>query len=415
MKKIRLLEVRTLPELEEKRNNLLDELDDMLEKSKQEQRDFSSEEQNKWNKVTREIDLLNKKLKKAEDEHERNLNKGRRTENRTLKDAILPNEKLEKRHYQKDHMDLDLGELVKVMAGRGDSRSNEDKYYRSMSSAGNKMLIPQQLADQIIDVARSQSAIFGNIPVVQMPSNNLKIVVQTGDAVANFVNEGELIPTSDPIFQAVDLEGQTLALFVPVSEQLLNSTMNLTSQLMYSCSQAIAQALDKAVLYGKGTGNDPKEIKGLCTYDTINKEAHNDDISYDAIIKGIKAVKKNNIEPTNVCYSSVIGSDLAMLKDGTGQYINEPKLLENYMVSESNNLKEKDLLIYDRGSLLMGIHEGITIEWGHSADMFQRIQKGLRIYLRADLGVIRPKGITLVSTTVRGIDEEIYIKNSKTK
>lgn len=39
----------------------------------------------------------------------------------------------------------------------------------------------------------------------------------------------------------------------------------------------------------------------------------------------------------------------------------------------------------------------MTIEVGTSGDMFQRIQKGIRIYLRADLGVINEKAITKVT------------------
>ena len=41
----------------------------------------------------------------------------------------------------------------------------------------------------------------------------------------------------------------------------------------------------------------------------------------------------------------------------------------------------------------------MTIEWGTSGDMFQRIQKGLRIVLRADLGVTNEKGVTIATVT----------------
>ena len=46
--------------------------------------------------------------------------------------------------------------------------------------------------------------------------------------------------------------------------------------------------------------------------------------------------------------------------------------------------------------LLLGLQQGIKVEWGYSADQFQRIQKGLRIYLRADLGVLNEKAVTQV-------------------
>ena len=88
-----------------------------------------------------------------------------------------------------------------------------------------------------------------------------------------------------------------------------------------------------------------------------------------------------------------------MLKANDGQYIMPPSSISEYEIEESNNMKDDETLVFDSESLLLGLHKGITIEWGTSGDMFQRIQKGLRIYLRADLGVIRPKGISLVKVS----------------
>ncbi len=336
------------------------------------------------------------------------MNKKEDNDTRMIKNVILPNEKIEKRHYSAEESNMDFGELVKTMAGKGNNNSAENRYYRAMSSSGNKVVIPRPLSDQIIDMARSQSALFGNIPIVQMPHNNLRIAVQTQDAQANFVNENDLIPATEAIFSPVDLEGKTLAIFIPVSEQLLDSASNLSQQLIYSCSKAIAVALDKALLYGQGMSEDglrSNEIKGLATYDTINKIEHTSKINYNPIIAGVYDVKKNNIEPTHICMSSIIASDLAMHTDANGQYIKKPDTLMPYSMIESNNMNDKEVLVYDQNSLLLGIHKGITIEFGHSADMFQRIQKGLRIYLRADMAVVRPKGVTLVNVkTIRDDD-----------
>lgn len=413
--KIKIAEFRALPMEEkgliEERNDLLDEMDTIVERTK-ESRSLSESDKQRVDEIRSRIDNIDDILKLFNEQRSEentimakvgNNNNQNDEDFRALKDAILPNEKLEKRSYSKQDSYLDLGELVKVMAGRGSNNSRENEYYRSMATAGNKVLIPMSLSDRIIDYARNQSAVFGKIPIVQMPNNNLRVAVQTKDAQANFVNEGDLIPTSDTMFTPVDLEGKTLAIFIPVSEQLLDSAQNLSQQLVYSCSQALSVALDKAILYGKGAaleeGETPDEIKGIFNYDSINKVSHTGKADYDVIIKGLKSVKQNNIMPTDICYSSTVASELAMLKDTTGQYITEPGILSNYNKSESNNIKDTDILVYDYNALLLGIHKGITIEWGYTTDMFQRIQKGLRLYVRADLGVVRPKGISAVAVT----------------
>ena len=342
--------------------------------------------------------MIEDKINEIEEKHKQSMEStpSNSDETRTLKDAIYPNEKLEKRVYQDSN--LDLGKLIRGMSGLGwNGATKEREYYRTMESGTNKVVIPQQLADRIVDYARTKSAIFGKVPVMQMENNNLTVAVQTKDAVASFVKEGELIPTSDVAFEGVTLEGKTLALFIPISEQLLDSASNLSEQLVYSCAQAIAQALDKAMIYGKGVVPDTSyEIKGISLYDSINNVTCTTK-DYDLIIKGAKEIKKANLNPTNVCLSSDLAGELQMLKAKDGQYIMPPASISDYEIVESNNMKDNETLVFDSESLLLGLHKGITIEWGTSGDMFQRIQKGLRIYLRADLGVIRPKGITLVT------------------
>lgn len=356
--------------------------------------------------ITAEIRELERKVEVAkaiEDEEFRELKEQKKKEDkeeqeekeeRALKEVILPGEKFEKRT---DAQKLRLDKIVRGMAGKGwEGAEAEREYYRSMTSSANSTIIPQELANKIIDVARTNSAIFGRIPTVPMESNNLTIAVQTKDPVAEFVVEGEPITESEAVFTKVTMEGKTLAIFIPVTEQLLDSAENLNAQLTNSCAKAIALALDKALLYG--TGEEDK-IKGISLYENINKITHTGGNSYDMLIKGIKEIKKSNVTPTDITYSTDTGMDLSMLKDGNGQYITRPVSLDQYTFTESNNVKTNEAYVYDYNSLLLGIHKGVTMEWGASADQFQRIMKGLRIYIRTDLAVINQKGITQITVT----------------
>ncbi|MBC2459396.1 phage major capsid protein [Clostridium beijerinckii] len=406
MKK-KILELRAVENLKGMTEELLEtklkinKMVDELEKDEK-RAYFNDEEKKEYNSLVERAEDLQQEILKIEDEREKKINFNN-AEFRAIENVILPNEKIEKRSYSDNsNPNMDFGKLVKGMAGKGwNGAKKEQEHYRAMQSAENSVIIPQVLADRIIDVARTKSALFGKTPVIQMDNNNLSIAVQTKDAVANFVNEGELIPTGEALFEKVDLKGKTLAIFIPVSEELLDSASNLSNQLLNSSAMAIGLALDKAMLYGKGVvEGSPTEIKGISEYATINKVSHTGaTLDYDLLIKGLKSCKSSNIEPNNIVYSTDMGMDLAMLKDSQGQYITKPSALNNYTISESNNVNANESYIYDSNSLLLGLHKGVTIEWGVSGDMFQRIQKGLRIYLRADLGVINPKGITQATFT----------------
>lgn len=400
----KIKEFRTLPSdvkaLEETRAEAITEMDSILSKAKIEKRNLTNEEDSRFNSLRLQVMGIDQEIRTIDE------NSGihrESSETRVIDGIVYPDEKLEKRAYSENN-NLDLGKLIKGMSGLGWNGANEERaYYRAMESGTNKVVIPQQLADRIIDYSRANSALFGKVPVVLMPNNNLTIAVQTKDGEAKFVKEGDLIPSTDIKFKPVTLEGKTLALFVPISEQLLNSASNLSNQIMTSCARAISVALDKALLYGEGVVKEleeitKSEIKGITKYDSINKVSC-DKADYDLIIKGAQPIKKANLIPTDVCLNSDLASQLEMLKTTDGQYVIPPKAIENYNITQSNNVNDNEAVVFDRNSLLLGIQQGMTIEWGTSEDMFQRVQKGLRIIIRADLGVTNEKGVTSVTVT----------------
>lgn len=400
----KILEIRALPcnlkALEERQNEVIVEMESIIAKAKSEKRDLNEEEEKRFNSLSFEAEGIKQELRISEEN--RDIQKAS-PEVRAVDGMVYPNEKLEKRSYSENN-NLDLGKLIKGMSGLGWNGANEEReYYRTMESGTNKVVIPQKLADRIVDYARANSALFGKVPVVSMPNNNLTIAVQTKDGEARFVKEGDLIPETDITFKPVTLEGKTLALFVPISEQLLSSASNLSNQIITSCARAIAIALDKALLYGEGVVKNSEtiikeEIKGVTKYENINKVTCNK-ADYDLIIKGAQPIKKANLIPTDVCLNSDLAIQLEMLKTTDGQYVIPPAAIEDYYITQSNNVKNNEAVVFDKNSLLLGIQQGMTIEWGTSGDMFQRIQKGLRIIIRADLGVTNEQGVTLVTIT----------------
>lgn len=337
-------------------------------------------------------EIISANVKKVGDEEN--------VEIRMLKNVILPGEKLRFTNDRaKSRRNLEFGKLVRGLSGQGWKDAENERNYYINSESNSNILMPNDIANEIIDLARNQSAILGKIPITPMAHNNLKVLTQKKDAEGHFVTEGDLIPSSEAVFDGVDMKGKTLAMFIPISLQLLESADNLDSQLELTTAKAIAQALDKALLYGKGiVKGKADEIKGITLYDNINKLTHNN-VDYDLIIKGAKPIKKANIIPTNVCYNTDLASDLEMQKDSTGQYITMPNSLLQYVHSESNNLKDNTAIVYDKNSLLLGINQELKMEWGTSQDMFQRLQVGLRLYIRADLAIVNPKGISIVEVS----------------
>lgn len=397
---IRILETRALPPLLEKRNNLLDEMESLTKKANEETRSLNAKEIKRFNEIKEEIESIDETLKAEEEK--RSYIDGTGVPGKKKDGHTGSSKKQELRVFKAgepiqietrdDDVNFSMGKLVRAMAGT-EKEGEAVQYLRDMSSATGSVVIPKSLAVEIIDKAREQSAVFGKIPTTVLANNNLTVAKISKDATASFVAEGDLIPESSTEFTGVTLEGKTLAMYVPVTEQLLASA-NISDVLMNSCAKAIATALDKALIYGDGTGAN---IKGISTHDNINKVAHTGKVDYNMLIKGIGATKGSNIIPTDIVYNTTAGTDLAMLTDSNGQYIVPPKVLDNYTISESNNISDDQVLIYNRDSLLLGVNKDIQLEWGYTSDGFQRMIKALRIYIRCDLGVVNESGVSLVT------------------
>lgn len=385
------VELRALPPKVEEMNKYIERMNTIVDKADRETRAVNEAEQKEFIDLKAKVDKLKEEIRLEEETRALDM-KPVKVNYDDLK-IIQPNQSFASEC--RNHTNIKMGDIVKAMSGK-DATHEATEYVRSMNSVTGAVTIPQQLAGTIFDIARSQSAVLGRIPAVNMDANNLTIAKISKDATASFVAEGELIPESSALFEGVTLKGKTMAIYVPVTEQLLSSA-NISDVLMSACGKAIAEALDKAFIYGDGKGAN---IKGLATYDGINKVDHDGPADYNMLLKGVKASKKANIRPTDVVVNTNTGTDLAMLTDANGQYIVPPRALDTYTLSESNNIEDNQALVYDAQSLLVGINDGISIEWGYSNDGFQRMVKSLRIYIRCDLGVINEKAVSLVTATV---------------
>ena len=192
----------------EDREKHLGELEDIIAKVETEKRTLTRTENERVVQLKRTVVAIDAELKTIKDEKDRYFNELRGESgdnNAIMQGVIMPGEKFEKRAYAEQ--EISLFKLVRGMCtGKWDGAQEERSYYSSMSSANNSVVIPQKLSDKLIDVMRTQAAIIGQIPVVKMPSNNLTIAVQKRDAECHFVNEGELIPASEAIFEGVTVE-----------------------------------------------------------------------------------------------------------------------------------------------------------------------------------------------------------------
>lgn len=290
---------------------------------------------------------------------------------------------------------LRIGKYIKGMVtGDWKNASDEREAFTALSTTTGTTLIPTSLSAQIIDLARNRMALSG-IPIIPMESNNLTIAKIVSDPVFGFKEELEVAEESEMSFAPITLKSKTIYGLMKISLELLNSASNIEQIVTQAMAESVAQAIDKAGLYGKGD----KEPLGIIRVEGINKIESVEAVEtskYIPFVRGIGSITKANGEPNTISYNSDIDTELNLLTDTTGQPLNAPEVVKKLDKKLSNNIKDKQALIFDKNSIVMGLQNRIAIDTSKSLG-FKDGSVYLRIYAMLDFAVLKPKNITVIN------------------
>lgn len=307
----------------------------------------------------------------------------------------------------KEERALDLGKYIKGIV-TGDW-TNAEAEKRAMMTTATGTVIPQVLSARIIDQARSVSVFTDSgVPVLPMTSNNLTLARVKNDPVFKFKEEGAEAAESSFELEPVTLKAKTCYGYAYVSLEAINSSSNLTQIITNTFASAIANSIDKAMLYGQdnaqGNAKETFAPSGILNDQNINTIASaNNEPAYHSLLKARAEVKKNNGNPTNYIINADTEMYLDIYTDSVGAYQGRPVTLGGMVSKVSNQMKYdaaagSDALVFDKEALAIGIQKNINIEMFTNSD--ECIKKGLvgfRIYSMLDCVVTQPKHITKIT------------------
>ena len=315
--------------------------------------------------------------------------------------SVRKNETI-KRKLNIENRGLNIGKYIRGIAtGNWENAENEK---RAMTTAGTGTLIPRELSADIIDMAREVSLFTSaDVPVIPMKSNNITISRVKKDPVFSFKQEAKSGVSAEFELESVELKSKTCYGYAYVSLEAIKSSKNLDFIIYDVFSKAIANSIDKAMLYGQYNTNttsyDDFAPAGIMNDEGINKLTAVEGQGYDTFIKAISKVRKENGDPTSYCINSDTEELLSLLKTSDGQYLNPPQAIAklNKVVSNQLNSDEEsgsDALVFDPLSMIIGIQNEIQIQMFDNTD--ECIKNGLvgfRVYAMIDCIATQPKHI----------------------
>lgn len=382
------------------RNELIQKMDKLINRAKQEQRSLTDEEKTSFNKMEQEVkemdadsgngnekdSFIESKLKEFEKE---SRSAKRRSEN-----------PLEVRGYRgkerigEHKTDVQIGDLIYSHI-TGKFRNEEVRAALSTTSGG--LTIPTEVYSNFIDMLRDVS-FLGECTVYPMNTKALSIPKVVGDIAPAFKLENELIAETTPIFDSAQLEAKPLYALCPISLELIEaSNLDMGSVITQLMASAMGAAMQNFMLHGGVNGytgilNDA----GINTITTAT-------VDYTSIGAGIRAVRNNN----GVVNGLVINSDdlmnLELLQDTTNQYIQPPKFMDDLRIYDvANSIVTGSAMLGDLSSIAFGVlsEGGLQIEIDRYGEAFSRGQIRIRARLNGDFTLTNPKLISQIIPTI---------------
>jgi len=278
-------------------------------------------------------------------------------------------------------------------------------------------LVPTQLSNRVIDLARAKTAaIQAGALTIPMSSNVLDVAKATSDPAAGWKSENAAATASDMTFDRIRFQARTLMALVKVSVELMEDSQLLAGTLENALAQALALELDRVALYGSGTAPEPKGLKnwpGVQVYSMGTNGAAL--TSYAPFSQAVQLIQQANGTPNAVIMAPRTAGEVDRLADTTGQPLQPPesyRALKKLVTSQvpvnlaqgtANNAT--DVFAGDFSQLLIGMRQQIRVEVSReasdaSSSAFSNLQVWVRAYLRADIAVAQPAHFCIVTGIV---------------
>lgn len=240
MKKFRVLETRSMPTFIEQRNNLLDEMEGLLNKVKEETRAFTEKESTRYDEIKKEIEQLDKTIKAEEEARA-----------------------LEKKEEKKT-TEVETRELAEERAFENYLRGVvEERADVNLTTGDNGAVIPSSIANKII------KKVYDICPVYQLATRynvggTLNIPYydeETQSITMAYATEFQDLESTSGKFLSIELKGFLAGALTKVSRSLINnSQFAIVPFVINAMAESISRWIENELLNGTAD-----KVAGLST------------------------------------------------------------------------------------------------------------------------------------------------------
>jgi HK97 family phage major capsid protein/HK97 family phage prohead protease len=309
--------------------------------------------------------------------------------------------------------EFSLGRAVRGMVtGAWDDAELERRALSEGSDAAGGFAVPSPLASYTIDLIRNASQVINAGAVtVPMESETLTIPRLASDPTPEWHEENAEVKDSDPSFERVTFTAHTLPVLTRISMELFEDISSSASdRISNALIQSVSLEMDRAALRGSGTDPEPKGLRNQEGVDIRSLGTNGAKLTdWSAIVKALGAVKRRNITPSGVIWSSRTAETYALMTDTLHQPLMPPQYVREVPFYETNQIpddltqgtaKEEASEVYvGRWSdLLIGVRPTLGVRLRQLNERFaDNLQVGLLAWIRCDVQIAHPASFSVIT------------------
>lgn len=186
-----------------------------------------------------------------------------------------------------------------------------------ISTNRTNITLPAEVSAEIIQKTQEQSAVMQLATKIDLPGRGLTIPVITGDPEANWVDETNVKPVSNPSLSTKNMKGYTLAVIVPFSNQFRRDMKGLYDAIVGRLPLALAKKFDATVFHGTTPGSG-FDVLTSCTAQSIATDSRG---IYKTLVAADTAIAVAGYDVTGFALSAQARGVLLEATDTTGRPI----------------------------------------------------------------------------------------------
>lgn len=363
----------------EKRNQLVEEINNVFVQAENEKRALSDEEQALFDSKTAELKALDKTIKAKTEARSLSM-----MEDETPK---TPEEKEEKRSIE-ELEERSFETLIR-----------ENRADQNMAKADNGAVIPTTIANRIIERVKQIAPIYALATKFNVKG---KLTFPVGkDAITTaYGTEFTKLESTKVGFDSLELDGYLVGALSKISNSLINNAQfDIVSYVVNKVAESIAIFLEDELINGTTKINgvlDTTNNTNVAKFDTT------DDVpTVDELIAMQVEIPQQNQTGCMWLVSNKTLVALRQLKDGNNRYLLQDDIANGFgytllgkPVMVSDNMKDTNVVYGDFSAMYVNVHEDVAIQVLNEKYADEHAT-GVLAWLEVDARVIEPQKLVV--------------------